>query len=66
MLPEAIVLEAIDTEFPSMYCFLVALLVFVDEVKVGLNCKVCPLVAFQFSTYREFPQVIYCTINLVH
>jgi hypothetical protein len=60
-----IVLKVIDTEFPSVYHFLVVLLVFVDEVEVGLNGEVCPPVAFQFSTHREFPHVVDCTIDLV-
>ena len=64
-LPKAIVLEAMDTKFPSVYCILVALLVFVDEVEVGLDCEVCPVVAFQFSTHGEFPHVIDHTVDLV-
>ena len=63
--PEAIVLKAIDTEFPSVYCFLVAFLVFVNEVEVGLNGKVCPPVVFQFSMHGEFPHVINCIVDLV-
>ena len=63
--PEVVVLEAVDTEFPSVYCFLIVLLVLVDKVEVSLDGEVCPLVAFQFSTHGEFPYVIDRTIDLV-
>ena len=65
MLPKAIVLKVMDTEFPSVYCILVAFLVFVDEVKVGLDCEVCPVVVFQFSMHGEFPHVVDRTVDLV-
>ena len=63
--PEVIVFEAIDTEFPSVYRLLVAFLVFVDEVEISLDCDVCPLIVFQLSMHGEFPHVIDCTVNLV-
>ena len=65
VLPEAVVLEAVDIEFPSVYCFLIALLVLVDKVEVSLDGDVCPSVVFQFSVHGKFPHVIDCTINLV-
>ena len=37
VLPEAVVFEAVDTEFSPMDCLLVALLVFMDKVKIGLD-----------------------------
>ena len=37
VLPEAVVFEAVDTEFSPVDCLLVVLLVFMDKVKFSLN-----------------------------
>ena len=43
---EMVVFEVMGAEFSPVYCFLVALLILVDEVEVGLDCDMCPMVAF--------------------
>ena len=65
MFPEAVVFEAVDTEFSSVDCLLVALLVLVDKFKIGLNCNMCPPVVLQFSMHGEFSHVVDCTVDLV-
>ena len=62
---EAIVLKAVDTEFPFMYCLLITLLVLMDELKVGLNCNMHPPIMFQFSMHRKFSHLVNC-VDLVH
>jgi hypothetical protein len=57
-LPEAVALEATDSGLSSRRGFLVALLVFVNELEVGLHGDISPTISLQFSAKGEFSHVV--------